>query len=912
MEPLPGDDGCRTDLECGAGLICLRPVAERGGACQLGDCNVERTCPGGLLCIPDEFKCEHQDGRHCSVMGCPDGQMCNIDNGVCETQNGPICQSETDCDQGLCLDGVCYAVECAEDSHCSEGEACDASGFCVALIEGCIDLDGDGYGEGASCMGADCDEHDPAVHTGIVEDSETLCGDGIDNNCDGRDIPCGATDADQDGFPESEDCDDQRADVNPGRSETPYNGRDDDCDPSTSDNDLDADGVLSERVGGRDCDDTNPLIYPDAIEIPGNGIDENCDGIDRVLSDIDGDFDGFSPAMGDCNDDDRSVNPSTNEVPYNGRDDDCNPTTSDDDLDEDGFRLADDCNDANPDINPLVREIFYNNIDDDCNPVTNDDDVDGDGYRANHVGGSDCDDLSSTIHPDADEVPYNATDDDCSLVTPDDDLDGDGVPIAEDCDDTDREISPNAIENGRENCGDGIDDNCRGGDVPCDAFATDSDGDGISDEDDCEPLNPNVPGIFEILGNGIDDDCDETSSDFPSQCLDDPFDLEAENSMWVRATRVVDGNTRQVQYEELVLCPYDEDWYMIDLGEGDGVEFDITFRADEGDLDLQLYHRDLDGAVIPLDTSRSKTANETVYLRRHGGTQPTYYARVYRSTASGEPTPYGLTVNVFEACADDIPGPSAEHNDVFSEAKAFPPDGERRIICPFDDDWYYFDVLEQSRVALHLLFEHAKGDLDFALFDDENNRLSASVSITDDEFISFQVQPGRYYVRVDGFSGSTNDYVVVQTIIPTRTARVSIHEPRQLRDYRRGAVGTTLIPLAFQAPDGAFIRRLVVRDLLIEHSFLNDLRISAQWNGVERAVLWNHNGDYGLDGGFDDDFLPFTSHNINFDHRTYSNFSGLPATGEFLLRVDDWVEGDGGQLTHLEVEIEYFRQPLPD
>jgi hypothetical protein len=259
-----------------------------------------------------------------------------------------------------------------------------------------------------------------------------------------------------------------------------------------------------------------------------------------------------------------------------------------------------------------------------------------------------------------------------------------------------------------------------------------------------------------------------------------------------------------------------------------------------------------------------------------------------------------------------VPGPTAEHNDIFSEAKAFPPHGARRIICPFDDDWYYFDISEQVRIGVHLMFEHAKGDLDLTLFDENNQRLSASVSITDDEVISFQAQPGRYYVRIDGFNGAINDYVLVQTAIPTRTARVSLEGARPLRDYRRGVVGTTLIPLEFEAPPGAVIRRLVVRDLLLEHSFLNDLRISARWNGVERAVLWNHLGDYGLDGGFDDDFLPFTSQNINFDHRTYAEFSGLPATGEFVLQVDDWVEGDRGQLTHLEVEIEFFRQPLPD
>lgn len=60
------------------------------------------------------------------------------------------------------------------------------------------------------------------------------------------------------------------------KDEIPYNGLDDDCDPSTPDDDLDNDGF----VNSVDCDDTNPNINPNATEIENNGIDENCDGKD--------------------------------------------------------------------------------------------------------------------------------------------------------------------------------------------------------------------------------------------------------------------------------------------------------------------------------------------------------------------------------------------------------------------------------------------------------------------------------------------------------------------------------------------------------------------------------------------------------------------------------------------------------
>ncbi len=84
----------------------------------------------------------------------------------------------------------------------------------------CQDDDMDGFSE---CEG-DCDDNDPLVVPGGVE----ICGDGIDNNCDGI-IDFIDVDGDTFNFCNGEDCDDTNAGIFPGASEL-CDGLDNDCD----------------------------------------------------------------------------------------------------------------------------------------------------------------------------------------------------------------------------------------------------------------------------------------------------------------------------------------------------------------------------------------------------------------------------------------------------------------------------------------------------------------------------------------------------------------------------------------------------------------------------------------------------------------------------------------------------------
>jgi hypothetical protein len=455
-----------------------------------------------------------------------------------------------DCDDAdpLRSPGAPEIADDGVDQNCDGRELCfvdaDADGFRperpAVPIDG-LDCAIPGFAPFDAPSG-DCADYDPQIHPGARE----FAVDGVDQDCDGHDA-C-FRDGDGDGFggeavaesedatcrspgvsPRADDCDDGRADVHPGATETPGDLVDADCDGrERCFADRDGDGATSTRATlappdcagasvtpGDDCDDTDAARAPGRPERPGDGLDADCDGFDLCFFDSDGDGEPApspDPALPGCT----------------------------------GAAAGQDCDDADPARHPGALEAAGDGIDSDCDGTELCFlDTDGDGHASitaspgpvdcpNLGPGDDCDDDAPGRHPGAPELPGAGVDRDCDgrfSCYEDADQDGAAGPVVvaaddptctaaalsfgppTDCDDADPSRAPGAPELRA----DGVDQDCDG----LERCPVDHDGDGAFGRQsvpgplncpdgpfDCDDNDAGrAPQRVEVADDGVDQDC---------------------------------------------------------------------------------------------------------------------------------------------------------------------------------------------------------------------------------------------------------------------------------------------------------------------------------------------------------------------------------------------------------------------
>jgi len=210
-------------------------------------------------------------------------------------------------------------------------------------------------------------------------------------------------------------------------------------------------------------------------------------------------------------------------------------------------------------------------------------------------------------------------------------------------------------------------------------------------------------------------------------------------------------------FDGMVACPEDEDWFLVRLEAGSTARVDLEFDILAGRLQVALLDR-VGATVARADGDFGRrtlefTAPEDGDYRLVVLPEVEAVGLAYRLSYVLVPAP--------DPCAGEDP---LEDNDDLASAAAL---GQGRFgglfACAGDEDWFRFPACAGGQIDIELGFSHADSDLDLHLVDSDGAVLFRSETDDDGEQVRFEVEAAAdYMIRVHAADGGAHYSLTIE------------------------------------------------------------------------------------------------------------------------------------------------------
>lgn len=252
-------------------------------------------------------------------------------------------------------------------------------------------------------------------------------------------------------------------------------------------------------------------------------------------------------------------------------------------------------------------------------------------------------------------------------------------------------------------------------------------------------------------------------------CTDDSFEP---NNTLLGAKRIEAG-----EYQALMLCPADEDYYSISLNKGDHIEIEVRFDNLKADIDIVLFD------PLGNEAAYSITSTNIEKITFAANMSGDYILNIFAWDNGSAQYQLNININRIQSCTDD----RFEDNDSVNTATKLTSDEIYGLkICPTDYDYYSISLNKGDRLSTGVFYTESQGKLYSALLSSDGKTVFATGENQSGDIVLniTATYSGEYILLVRGIDENVkNDYDILIDIKRDTSCIDDIYEENDSVQY---------------------------------------------------------------------------------------------------------------------------------